>query len=128
MATTKIAPDACIDTELDYISASDEYYICSGSSSPTTRAAAIAAALVTISLSSGDFTKADDAVSPYGRKVTIAAKTAEAIDVTGDATCVVLCKNSDATLRYVTTCTTQNITSGGTIDLPAWKVQVGDPT
>jgi hypothetical protein len=128
MATTKVSPDATIDALLDYIAASDEMYVCSGASSPTTRAAAISAALVTSAMAGGDFAKADDAVSPYGRKVTVAAKSAQSIAVGGDASCVALCKSSDTTLRYVTTCTVQTLTIGGTLDIPAWKVQLGDPT
>jgi hypothetical protein len=128
MATTKVSPDGTIDAMLDYIALCDEMYVCSGASSPSTRAAAIAAALTTTAMAGGDFTKADDAVSPYGRKVTTGAKNAQSIAVGGDATCVALCKLGDTSLRYVTTCTTQTLTLGGTLDIPAFKIQVGDPT
>ena len=61
-----------------------------------------------------------------GRKVRMAAKSAVPIDTTGDATHIAIC---DATrLLYVTTCTTQTLTSGGTVDFPAWDVEIADPT
>ena len=61
-----------------------------------------------------------------GRKVRVAAKAGVAIDTTGDATHIALC---DATrLLYVTTCTTQTLTSGGTVDFPVWDIEIADPT
>lgn len=72
-----------------------------------------------------DFTKADDT---SGRKVTMAAKSGVAIDVSGTAINVALTKSTGSVLLYVTTCTSQVLTAGGTVDFPAWKVNIQDPT
>lgn len=61
-----------------------------------------------------------------GRKLTIDQKTGVNVDTTGTATHVAL---TDATnLLYVTTCTSQALTSGNTVTFPAWDVEIADPT
>jgi hypothetical protein len=48
------------------------------------------------------------------------------VDTSGTATHVALC---DATrLLYVTTCTSQALTSGNTVNIPAWDIEIADPT
>jgi hypothetical protein len=128
MAVSKFAPDITLDTMLDFIAECDEMYVCSGSTNPADRAAAIAAALVTVAMVAGegnDYNTADDT---SGRKVTVVAQAGEDIDVSETATCIVLCKLSDTSLRYITTCTPQALTSGGTVDVPAFKIGIADPT
>jgi hypothetical protein len=73
-----------------------------------------------------DYTKANGDTS--GRKVTMAAKSSVPVDATGTATHVVLARVADTTLRYVTTCTSQALTSGNTANIPAWKIELADPT
>src|SRR3990172_616195 len=51
-----------------------------------------------------------------GRKVRVAAKSGVAVDTTGTATHVALCDASN--LLYETTCTSQLLTSGNTVDFP----------
>ena len=71
-----------------------------------------------------DFTISDGDTN--GRKVRVAAKSAVPIDTSGTATHIALC---DATrLLYVTTCTGQVLTAGGTVDFPVWDVEIADPT
>lgn len=61
-----------------------------------------------------------------GRKLTVDQKAGVTVDTTGTATHVAL---SDATNRlYVTTCTSQALTSGNTVTFPAWDVEILDPT
>ena len=93
---------------------------------PTTRTEAITTfKLADIAVTPDtDFTKANGDTS--GRKVTVAAKSGVAIDTTGTATHVALC--DDTRLLYVTTCTSQALTSGGTVDFPAWDVEIADPS
>lgn len=79
--------------------------------------------LADVSMATGDFTVADDT---SGRKVTVAAKSAVPVDTTGDATHTALCSATE--LLLVTTCTTQTLTSGNTVDFPAWKYNLQDPT
>lgn len=93
---------------------------------PTTRTEAITTfKLADVALTPGtDFTISDGDTN--GRKVRVAAKSAVPIDTSGTATHVAIC---DATrLLYVTTCTSQVLTSGGTVDFPVWDVEIADPT
>lgn len=131
----KIAPDAMIDAALDYVAACDKMTVCDDT--PTTYALATdhddaggcvgVEVAMTPGAGNGDFTKADDAVSPYGRKLTITAKNAQSILHTITATHIALTLAAGTTLRYVTTCGSQVLTAGGTVDLPTWKIQIGDP-
>lgn len=122
----KRAPTATLDSMLDYIAASDREVVCSAE--PTTYAEATATFNLATAVATPvtDFTKA--AGSPSGRKVTVAAKNAVSVTATGTATHVAVVKTSDSTLRYVTTCTSQGLTSGNTVNVPAWSVTIPDPT
>ena len=120
----KVAPDDTIDEILDYIALCDLMIACSAE--PTTYAEATGTYdLADVAMASGDFAIANDT---NGRKVTMAAKSAVTIDHSGAATHIALCKSGDSTLRYVTTCTSQALTAGGTVDFPAWKINVTDPS
>jgi len=130
MATSKSAPAAVIDTFLAKVATATTMLVCSGASNPADRASALTAALasvsMTVGLGNGDYTVAADATSPFGRKVTMTAKSAVSVSASGDASCIVLVDGSN--IIYVTTCTTQTLTSGNTVNIPSWKVQLGDPT
>lgn len=78
------------------------------------------------SLSGGDFTKANGDTS--GRKTTVAAKTGLSIHTTGTANHIATADDGTKALRDVTTCTSQALTSGGTVDTSAWKHEIADPT
>lgn len=109
-----------MDAALDYVAGATTMLVTT--SQPADRTAALAAALASVSMAGGDYTKADDT---SGRKVTMAQKTGVPVTVTGTATHV--CLIDGTTLRYVTTCTSQVLTSGNTVTIPAWKVGVADP-
>jgi hypothetical protein len=130
MVTSKAAPDATMDTFLAKIATATSMVVCSGASNPADRAAVLAAALATSpmtpGLGSGDYTAADDATGALGRKVTMTAKNGVAVTASGDATCIALIDGTS--IIYITTCTTQTLTSGNTVNIPAWKIQIGDPT
>lgn len=79
--------------------------------------------LATTSLTGGDFTIANGDTS--GRKSTVAQKTGVSITASGTATHVAL---DDGTDWVATTCTSQALTSGGTVTIPAWKREIADPT
>lgn len=92
---------------------------------PTTYTQATATnKLADVTMASGDFTNADGSTS--GRKVTVAGKAGVPVDTTGSATHVALCDAT--TLLYVTTMTSQALTSGNTVDIGAWVVEIADPT
>ena len=75
-------------------------------------------------MAGGDYTKANGDVN--GRKVTVAQKASVPIDVTGKATHVAICDGTNVLL--VTTCTDQDLTSGGTVTIPTFKCETSDPT
>lgn len=83
-------------------------------------------ALADATMTSGDFTNANGDVS--GRKSTVSAKSSIAVDTTGTATHVCLLDVSNSKLLYVTTCTSQSLTSGNTVNFPAWDIEIADPT
>jgi hypothetical protein len=120
----KVAPDATIDAYFDYIDQCTIMHVCSAE--PANYAGIAAVSLADVVMAEGDFTKANGDTS--GRKVTVAAKSAVPIDATGDATHVVLARVADTTMRYVTTCDLQTLTSGNTVNIPAFDIEVGDPT
>ena len=114
--------DAMLDAALAYISTNaTELYVCSAE--PTDRANAISVGLTGAATPS--FTgPANGDVS--GRKLTVDSEVDIAITASGDATHIALC--SGTTLLYVTTCTTQSLTSGGTVTTPAWDIEIADAT
>lgn len=77
-------------------------------------------------MAGGDFTNANGDTS--GRKVTMAQKTGINIHTTGTATEVALVDDAQKTLQLVTICTSQSLTSGGTVTFPAWDHEIADPT
>lgn len=120
----KAAPDSMIDASLDYVAACLSMTVCA--TEPTTWAQATSDyCLATAVMSAADFTKANDT---SGRKVTMSSKAATSITATGNAQHIALTLAAGSTLRYVTTCTSQSLTSGGTVDIPAWKINIADPT
>ena len=70
----------------------------------------------------GDYVIADGDTS--GRKLTIAQQADLSITASGDATHVAI---DDRTDYYVTTCTTQTLTAGGTVTVGSWKIEISDP-
>jgi hypothetical protein len=118
----KWANDLVMDAALDYIAGSTRQVVCSGQ--PANFAGIAAVALADVALDSGDFTKANGDTS--GRKVTVAQQSAVPIDATGTATHIAY--DDGSTLRYVTTCTSQALTSGGTVTIPAHDFEIADPT
>ena len=121
----KIAPDAMIDAALAYVQACDLMVMCSAQ--PTSYADATA----TVDIADVALTTPADLViadGTSGRKVTIAGKNAVPVDHTGNITHIALCKVGDTTLRYITTTTSAAVVSGETVDVPAWSLQIGDPT
>jgi hypothetical protein len=83
-------------------------------------------ALADVTMASGDFTIANGDTN--GRKVTVGAKSTVTVDTTGSATHVCLLDVTNSKLSYVTTCTSQALTSGNTVNFPAWDIEIADPT
>lgn len=119
----KWANDSVLDTLLDKVATGNQILVTT--SQPADRTAALAASLASTSLSSGDFTKSDS-TSPAGRKTTVAQKSNITVSASGTATHV--CIVDGTSLLYVTTCTSQSLTSGNTVTIPAWTVTISDPS
>lgn len=120
----KAIPDAIMDLMLDQ-SEGDRLFVCSAQ--PTTYTeASTTYMLATDTISGSDFTAADGDSS--GRKNTLAAQTGVSITASGTATHVAIGTASGTVLKRVTTCTSQALTSGGTVDIGAHKHELADPT
>lgn len=126
----KFAPDATLDGLLAQVALADELYVCSAQPSSYADIAnsdLVGPVTLTPGHGNGDFTIADGDTN--GRKVTLGAQNGASVIASGTATHVVLATGGATDLiRYITTCTSQALTSGNTVDVPAWKVEVADPT
>ena len=122
----KAVSDVVLDAALDRVATATRLVVCS--SEPANFAGissvALADATLTAGDGNGDFVVSNGDAS--GRKVRVAAQSDMAIDATGTATHVTL--DDGTTLLYVTTCTSQGLTSGGTVSTPAWDIEIADPT
>lgn len=127
----KFAPDSFYDNgSLAQAALADEMYVCSAQ--PTNYADIANVDLVgpivmTPGAGGGDFTLADGDTS--GRKLTVAAQNGASVIASGTANHVVLATGGATDLiRYITTCTSQAVTSGNTANVGAWDIEVLDPT
>lgn len=124
----KATPDAVLDAMADYIilgftgSPNGRIVVCSGE--PANAAGINAVMLAEKYIASDQFTKANGDTS--GRKCTVAQQSSVPIGASGTATHIALA--SASALLYVTTCTSQALTEGGTVTIPAWKFEIADPT
>lgn len=128
----KFAPDSTLDGLLEQVALADELYVTDAQPTSYADIGDTATILVgPVSLTpgdgNGDFTFAGGDVS--GRKVTVAAQNGASVVASGTATHVVLATGGATDLlRYVTTCTSQAVTSGNTANVGEWAVEVADPT
>ena len=124
---SKYAPTTTLNQELIYIYGSNYMTVCSASSTVYTDCltANMLAGVSMTSGSSGDFTLAADT---NGQKVTMAAKSGVSITNSGTAVCVALLETTGSTIRWITTCTPQSLTASGTVDIPAFKINIQQPT
>jgi hypothetical protein len=122
----KAIPDAVYDAALASIAAATRLVVCSGQPANFAGIAAVALADVTLTAGTGngDHTIGDGDVS--GRKNRISQQDDIPIDSSGTATHVSL--DDGSVLKAVTTCTSQALTSGGTVTVPAWDIEFTDPT
>lgn len=116
-----------LDAALDYIQ-DNATRICVCSAEPTTYTEAITTYKLAIgTIGSGDYTDPADGDSS-GRKLNVKQKANITVDATGTANHVALANATGSTLLYVTTCTAQGLTSGNTVTVPAWDIEIADPT
>ncbi len=100
------------------------------SAEPTTYTEANATyMLANVAMSGTDFTiAAGDGAGTTPRKVTSGAKSGITVSNSGTATHVAWIDSANSILLEVTTCTSQALTSGNTVNVPAWKMELGAPT
>jgi len=123
----KSVHDDVLDAMLSYIkNNATRISVCS--SEPTTYTQATSTYKLAIkTISSSDFTgPADGDVS--GRKITVNQAANIEVDASGTAQHVALSDSNNSKLLYVTTCTSQALTEGNTVTIPAWDIEVSDPT
>jgi hypothetical protein len=123
----KFANDDVMNAALAVIAQGNILTVCS--QQPTTRTEAIttyklADVALTAGDGNGDFTIGDGDTS--GRKVTVSEQADIPVDDTGTATHVAICDASS--LLLVTTCTSQALTSGNTVTVPAFDDEIADPS
>ena len=109
-----------LDAALTEIATSTTLTVCAGD--PVNYAGIAAVALASGTVAGGDFTIADGAVS--GRKTTVGEQAAVSITTSGTADHAVL--DDGTTLLYGTTAPSQALTSGGTVTVAAWAVELQD--
>jgi len=117
----KYIPDANLDNQLDDLEGTS-IHVCSGQPADWSEIAGLMLAEQAIS---GSYVKANGDTS--GRKTTCPAQSAVSITSSGTATHLAI-SNGSSELYCVTTVTSQALTSGGTVDIPAWDAEIGDPT
>ena len=114
--------DAMLDAALDYISTNaTQLFVCSGQPADY---AGIAAVALTGGATPSFQANTDGDGS--GRKLIVDEEADITVTATDDATHVVLA--SADTLLYVTTCTLQGLTSGNTVTVPTWDIEIADAT
>jgi hypothetical protein len=128
----KFAENATLDGALNVIKGATRLTVTSGQHANSGTATAPTAAQIdaiklaqSTGLTGASFTGPVDG-DTSGRKVTTNAISGVSITASGTATHIYLDNGTSA--LYVTTCTSQALTSGNTVNVPAWKVEIADPT
>jgi hypothetical protein len=121
----KLVATAILDLALNQIkNNSNRMVVCSAQ--PTVYADLTTLKLAESAMVAGDYTLANGDTS--GRKLTTGAKNGLTITANGNATHIGLGNSVATTLDLVTTCTTQALNTGGTVDVPGWKYEIQNPT
>lgn len=126
----RFANDAVMDAALAYVADNGSHMqVCAGlpsgiSAGVIQGATELAEFTMTVGAGNGDYTLADGDTN--GRKLTVSAKTGAPITASGNADHLAITDNAN-NLIYVTTISSQAITSGGTVDTSAWDIEIADP-
>jgi len=116
----KLVPDTILDLMLDQ---AEGTHVSVCSAEPANYAGIAAVTLAGPVALGGAYASANGDVS--GRKNTIPATSGISITASGSATHIVIHNNTD-TMYLVTTCPSQALTSGGTVDVAAFDHEIGD--
>ncbi len=123
----KKVDDSVLDTALNEIRNKCTLMTACAGEPPNFVAANVGGAnfLADVAMSGTDFTISNGDVS--GRKVAIAAKSGITVDNTGTADHVALLDTTNNILLYVTTAASLGLTSGSSLTLGAWDIEIADP-
>jgi hypothetical protein len=115
--------DLVLDAALDYVkNNTTQMAVCSAQPANYTEATSTYKLALVTGLTSGSFTGPTDDTS--GRKLTTVQQAGVTVTTGGTATHVALC--SGTVLLLVTTCTSQALTGGNTVTIPAYKFNLPD--
>ena len=120
---------AVLDAALQYLEDnSDRISVCS--TQPSTYAEATTTGTYKLAISSTPTFTGPGAGDGGGtsRKTTVDSEPTITVDASGDAQHIALCKSTGSVLLYVTTCTLQTLTSGNTVTIPAWDIEIASPS
>jgi hypothetical protein len=121
---TKLANDLIMDAAFDFLIAEAERIIVA-----TGDGGGVYANLAAITLADnaiGTITKANGDTS--GRKAIIPQHATVPIDASGTATHIHVVDDTGTRILLTTECTSQALTSGGTVTIPTWDEEIADPT
>ena len=118
----KSVDDTVLDPALAKIATATTLTVCA--TDPVNYAGIAAVALASVAVTGADFTIANGTVS--GRKTTVGEQSAVSITASGDADHTVL--DDGTTMLYGTTAPSQALTSGGTVTVASWSVELQDPS
>ena len=129
---TKYANDSIMDAALAWIKTNGvKMYVCTASicsgSTPSyskiTSSAALTAAISMAALASVSIANGDS-----GRKITVPQQTSVAVTGSGAAARLCLVNSSGSVITYYTTVTSQSLASGNVLTVPAWDIEIRDPS
>ncbi len=136
MAGEKVCDHAVLDSLFAYLygqaSCSELRIVVTTSSSPlsavgaTTAGMALAQSTNAAYPSTGFFTVGTTGTA--NRYCTIGACSCDDVVITGNAACVILYSTALNEVMYVTTCTTQTLTTGNKVNIGTWQITVNQPT
>ena len=122
---------AILDLMLDYI-ADEGDQLCICNAEPTTKTEADTTYMIAKSSVNDISATAPAAGIVSGRRITIPENFAEGgaltITNTDTATHVAIIDSVGGVLLYVTTCTPQALTAAGSVTVPAWDIEMRNPT
>jgi hypothetical protein len=123
----KSIADDVLDAALAELAEGTRLVVCSGEPANFAGIAAVALADVTLTagLGNGDWGAAQNG-DTNGRKTRLAQQATIPIDSSGTATHIAV--DDGTRLLAVTTCTSQALTAGGTVTVPAFDFEFADPT
>jgi hypothetical protein len=132
--TTKYCSDSMLDAALEWVKTNGKkMYVTTASidsgSTPSyskiTSSAALTGAISMASLASVSLAAGDTS----GRKLTVPQAASVSVTASGTAARICLVNSSGSgTVTYITTCTSQAVTTGNTITIPNFDIEVRDPS